>query len=205
MTAATLPVRWFADGAFAAAAAGDLPGGVRIVGVRGHAGRGAARLAIRAAVVADLRAWRGLAADLHIRVAGAPGEAPHVLLDGGTRVQRIWLAISHDGDVSVAAWRADGAVGIDVMAVTDVPDWQAVARDYLGPACADALAALPAASRPQAFARAWCAREARLKCLGRPLAEWGAAVDAQLAACPSWALDVPSGFVAALALLVPVS
>jgi 4'-phosphopantetheinyl transferase len=93
-----------------------------------------------------------------------------------------------------------GAVGIDVMQITDVPDWEAVARDYLGPACAAALARVPAPARAAAFARAWSEREARLKCLGRQLAEWRADDDAHLATCRCLALAVPDGYVGTLAL-----
>ncbi|WP_056435988.1 4'-phosphopantetheinyl transferase superfamily protein [Massilia sp. Root335] len=190
-----LPVRWWADGGFGEAPAGTGP--VHVVGVRSQPDRATARRTIRAAVLAALAQAGALPPD-RIRLCGVPGEAPYALLGDGRRVA---LSISHDGDLSVAAVRlGGGAVGIDLMRVTDVPDWQAVARDYLGPACAAALARMPAPARAAAFARAWSAREARLKCLGLALAEWRADDDARLAACACWPLAVPDGYVGSLAL-----
>ena len=191
---ASVPVRWWAGGVFV-----DTPfsGGVHVIGVRGQPDRATARRTIRTALAAALAQATGLPSE-RIVLCGAPGEAPYVLLDGSRRVS---LSISHDGDLSVAALRLDGgAVGIDVVRVTDVPDWQAVARDYLGPACAAALARVPAAARAAAFAHAWSEREGRLKCLGRQLAEWRADDDARLATCRCLALAVPDGYVGTLAL-----
>jgi 4'-phosphopantetheinyl transferase len=190
-----LPVRWWADGGYVDASVGAGP--AHVVGVRGQPDRATARRTIRAAVLAALAHASGLPLD-RIRLCGAAGEAPYALLGDG---RRIALSISHDGDLSVAALHlGGGAVGIDVMRVTDVPDWHAVARDYLGPACAAALARLPAPARAAAFARAWSAREARLKCRGLALAEWRAGEDARLADCACRPLAVPEGYVGSLAL-----
>ncbi|MFS2218237.1 4-phosphopantetheinyl transferase [Telluria sp. Tellsp104] len=185
-----LPVRWWDGGRFADAPA-SAPG-VHIVGVRGQTDRATARRTIRSALLAALAQASGLSPS-SIRLSGAPGEAPWALLDDGRRVA---LSISHDGDLSVAALRLDGgAVGIDVMQVTDVPDWQAVARDYLGPAAAATLAGVPA------FARAWSEREARLKCRGLALAEWGACDESLPAACTCRSLVLPDGYAGSVAVL----
>ena len=183
-----LPVRWWAGGGFADAPASASP--VQVVGVRGQPDRATARRTIRLALLAALAERSGLPASL-IQLCGAPGEAPYALLDG----RRIALSISHDGDLSVAALRLDGgAVGIDLMQVTDVPDWQAVARGYLGPACAAALARVPAPVRAATFARAWSEREARLKCLGLPLAEWRTGEESGLQVCHCLSLALPDGY-----------
>ena len=189
-----VPVRWWAGGAFSAPPPDTAA--VHVVGVRGMPDRATARRTIRTALLAALADALAQPA-ARIRLGGAPGEAPYALVDDGRRID---LAISHDGDVSVAALRVDGDVGIDVMRVADVPDWHAVARDYLGPACAAALAGVPAPARAAAFARAWSEREARLKCRGLALAEWRADLDVELAACRCLPLVVPDGYVATLAL-----
>jgi len=176
------------------------PGGVRVVGVRGQPDRETARLRIRAALAAALAAHCGIDAGA-IRLFSPEGVAPWAVaaLDGGER--RIALAISHDGDLSVAAFRDDGgAVGIDVSQVVPVPDWEPVARDYLGPAVAQALAALPASGRDAAFAHAWSEHEARLKCLGLQLDEWRAERQPALQACRCFPLALPDGYVGYLAL-----
>ncbi|MFS2024633.1 4-phosphopantetheinyl transferase [Massilia sp. CT11-137] len=160
--------------------------------MRGQPDRATARRTIRAALLAALAEASGLSSS-SIRLCGAPGVAPWALLDDG---RRFALSISHDGDLSVAALRLDGgAVGIDVMQVADVPDWQAVARDYLGPAAAATLAGVPA------FARAWSEREARLKCRGLALAEWGACDESLLAACACLSLVLPDGYMGTVAVL----
>ncbi|QJE01615.1 4'-phosphopantetheinyl transferase superfamily protein [Massilia forsythiae] len=202
-----------------AAAAPAVAPGALVIGVRGRdAGRNAARHAIRQALGAALARLTGLA-PARIVLRTLPGQAPHALLDpdgdGGRR--RVALSISHDGDLSLAAIRTtqaggnarggvgngagSGGVGIDLMRSAAIPDWRAVAHDYLGPDAARRLAGLPDAQRPMALARAWSEREARLKCLGLPLAEWDGAdarrIDAAIACLP---LDVPAPYCGALAL-----
>jgi len=184
-----LAVRWRVDGVFV-----DAPssGPAHVVGVRGQPDRATARRTIRAALVAALAQATGLPPE-RIVLCGASGEAPYALLDGARRLS---VSISHDGDLSVAAVRLDGgAVGIDVMQVTDVADWEAVARDYLGPACAAALARVPSSARAAAFARAWSEREARLKCRGLPLEEWRTEDAPLVLACPCLPLALPDGYV----------
>lgn len=190
-----LPVRWWDGGGFASAPVSASS--VQIVGVRGQPDRVTARRTIRSALLAALVEASGLASS-SIQLCGAPGFAPYALLDGG---RRIALSISHDGDLSVAAMQLDGAaVGIDLMQVTDLADWHAVSRDYLGPACAAALARVPAHARAAAFARAWSEREARLKCLGLPLAEWRAGDESDLQGCHCLPLALPDGYVGSAAV-----
>jgi 4'-phosphopantetheinyl transferase len=177
----------------------DISAGAVVVGIQGQGQREAARRTIREEVVSSLVALTGLAAE-RIHLHAAPGEAPYALLeDHGVR-RRAALSISHDGELSLAAIRFDGDVGIDVMRVVDFPDWQAVARDYLGPALAASLSALAPARRAAAFARAWSEREARLKCLGVQLGEWNTAGERRLAACSCTELALPDGYVGFLAL-----
>jgi 4'-phosphopantetheinyl transferase len=174
-------------------------GDVAVIGVRDQADRDLARAAIRQAIVAELAERHGLPLE-RIALHSPEGQVPWAHLDTPTGPRRAWLAISHDGDLSVAAISLHGAVGIDVTRINDIPDWEAVARDYLGPDTAAALAALPGDARAHAFARAWCEREARLKYLGRELVEWSAGGDAELAASRCLPLCLPDGYVGALTL-----
>ncbi|MFK3737002.1 4'-phosphopantetheinyl transferase family protein [Massilia sp. TN1-12] len=191
------PVRWWTvDGGFAPDTDWSA-GQIAVVGVAGQAGREAARAAIRAALHAAIVQACGVAAQaVVLHAPPGSGEAPYALV-GGTH--RAAAAISHDGGLSLAAFRFDGRVGIDVMQVVPVPDWRAVARDYLGPVVAEALAALTDGERDAAFARAWSEHEARLKCLGWPLREWIDGDEAALQACTCVPLSVPAGYVATLA------
>lgn len=105
-----------------------------------------------------------------VTVGSVAGSAPRLLLDGEPCAAGISLA--HDGRVSVAAFHAHGAVGVDVMQVKETADWFDVARDYLGPQALATLMATPPDERALAFALAWTRREAALKCLGLALSEW---------------------------------
>jgi 4'-phosphopantetheinyl transferase len=189
-----VPVRWWVNGVFVDA---PFSAPVHVVGVRGQPDRATARRTIRTALVVALAQATGLPSE-RIALCGGPGEAPYALLDGARRLS---VSISHDGDLSVAAVRPDGgAVGIDMMQVADIPDWEAVARDYLGPACAAALARVPASARATAFAHAWSEREARLKCGGLPLGEWRTEDASLVSTCSCLSLALPDGYVGSIAL-----
>lgn len=194
-----LRIRWFADGVLDAADPSSSDAPLTVLGVRGLPDRDTARRTIRVALVAALSAALGVQADA-IRLCGERGEAPYAMADLADGGERIHLAISHDGAMSVATWSRGAPVGIDVMAVGEFPDWRNVARDYLGPETAATLAALPASAHAEAFARAWSEREARLKAQGLPMNEWDAAAEASLAACACRALLLPEGYVGMVAL-----
>jgi 4'-phosphopantetheinyl transferase len=197
---AAIAVQWCDGGPVLPAATTQAPPpGVTVIGLHGQTERESARLAIRAALTGALAAQCGVAPDrvlLHPPSGSAPSAS--VELDGGPRP--VALAISHDGDLSVAAFCFAGAVGIDVSLVVPVPDWEAVARDYLGPAAVGTLAALPADARDAAFAQAWSEHEARLKSLGLQLEEWRAELAPLLAACTCLPLALPAGYAGYLAL-----
>jgi 4'-phosphopantetheinyl transferase len=172
---------------------------VIVIGIQDQPDRELARRAIREAIGAELLRLSGLPPErivLHT-LRGRPPWAELAFPDGP---RRAWIAISHDGALSVAAISLQGPVGIDVSCIADIPDWEPVARDYLGPAAAAALAALAPEVRPAAFARAWSEREARLKYLGRELVEWSPDGDRELSACACLPLALPEGYAGVLAL-----
>ncbi|WP_300752846.1 4'-phosphopantetheinyl transferase superfamily protein [Janthinobacterium sp.] len=139
-----------------------------------------ARARVRQAVREAAAQWRSIDIDT-ISVQSNPGQAPALQLPDRT----VGLSISHDEGLSLAAIHLHGKVGIDVMRVVAIPDWEIVARDYLGLQVTSQLAAMPAAERPLALAQAWTAREASLKCAGLQLAEWSdAIIDCRLQALP---------------------
>lgn len=179
-----------------------VPPGLALLGVRGQLDRELARLRVRAVLTTALAAHVGIDAG-RIALHSPQGVAPWavVALDAGD--QRVALSISHDGDISVAAYSFSGAVGIDVMSISPVPDWWAVARDYLGPVAASKLAARSDGERDAAFAHAWSDHEARLKCLGLQLAEWCEEREERvvaLQACRCLPLALPDGYVGYVAL-----
>lgn len=164
--------------------------GVLAIGIVPPPSRMEARARLRQAVREAAAQWQNLDVEA-IAVESTPGTAPRLLLAG----RPAGLSFSHDEGLSLAAIGLHGPVGIDVMRVQDIPDWEQVARDYLGPRVAQQLASLPDPERPCALAQAWTAREAALKCAGRQLAEW----DGVAPACRLQAVHLPAPYVATLA------
>lgn len=130
-----------------------------------------ARQRIRDSVREVLGKELGLAVEA-ISVVSEPGSAPRLLLGD---LPEPGFSISHEDGLSLAAVHWYGKVGVDLMRVQEVSDWQLVAQDYLGPDVTAQLLGMPEAQRPRSFAQAWCQLEARLKCHGQRLAEWASA------------------------------
>lgn len=114
------------------------------------------------------------------------------------------LSVSHAPGLSVAALGWGVAVGVDVMQLApdaaEMPDWQQVAQDYLGPIVTESLRQTAPAQRSAAFAQAWTHVEACLKCLNLPLTEWTPALAQQLASCRAMALALPEQAYGCLAI-----
>ena len=146
--------------------------GVVVIAIETKAGapRAQARAQIRAATKEVLSALLSLPADA-IAIQSTPGQPPRIVVTASD-ARRVGCSFAHEDGHSVAAINLRGAVGVDLMRVQDIPDWQAVAVDYLGPETAAILLATPAAGRPGAFAQAWVKNEAVLKCHGEQLSEW---------------------------------
>jgi 4'-phosphopantetheinyl transferase len=178
--------------------------GIEVVDVSRPAQNGddrtVARARIRAALREALAAVAGVPAE-KIMIQSEPGRAPAVSYSATSRGQPPGIAISHDGPLSLAAINLHGAIGIDLMRVQAIPDWREVACDFLGPEVAARLAASEPALRAEAFARAWTAHEAGLKCLGLQLTEWSPRLQERLSGLRCRPLELPSGFVGTVACL----
>jgi 4'-phosphopantetheinyl transferase len=134
-----------------------------------------------------------------IRVTAEPGCPPRVVLAHASayKAHSIECSISHETGLSLVALNLHGrGVGVDVMRVQDIGDWEVVARDYLGSAVAGQLAKADAASRAQLFAEAWTTREASLTSLGLPLAEW----TPRGLPCRLFKLELPTDLAGSLAI-----
>ncbi len=110
--------------------------------------RSIARLQLRAALQKILSTWDP-----------APG-APPVATSFSYCENSGWIAL-----------RYGGPVGVDATRFAPFAEMESVARLYLGPAAATAIAA-SSSSPARAFALAWTSLEARLKCHGRGVTEW---------------------------------
>jgi 4'-phosphopantetheinyl transferase len=171
----------------------------------GVGNRTCARAKIRLAVQQMLGALLGQSPG-RIILTSIPGHAPAIVIasDGAPRQGRsIGLSISHEAGLSLAAINLHGQIGVDLMRVpqaSGLDDWDdlmLLARDYLAPACAAALAGVAPELRREAFASAWTAHEASLKCRGLALAEWHPAP--LMAALRIATLDLPAPFIGSVA------
>jgi 4'-phosphopantetheinyl transferase len=184
-----------------ASALADLRGGLTVIGrpLPLSASRAEARATIRQALRETLAALVNQPV-VSVTLTSRPGQAIQLQVPGSAPG---FASISHMPGFSVAAISCgSGPVGVDVMAV-DVPllpGWALVARDYLGPHAAAALHRKALAEQATAFAQAWVAWEARLKCLGLGLVEWTPGLALRLSACDVQALALPPGLSGALAL-----
>jgi 4'-phosphopantetheinyl transferase len=169
-----------------------------VVGVRGNGHRPEARLAIRLALREALAALASVPVEA-VMIGSGPGRAPAIEFTAPARIAAPGISISHDGKLSLAAINLRGPVGVDLMTEQDIPDWRVVAADYLGPAEAARLAALPPPLRSVELARAWTRREARLKCLGLQLTEWSAHCPAEDNRIVSRSVALPPGYRGTLA------
>jgi 4'-phosphopantetheinyl transferase len=159
--------------------------------------RDTARTQVRGALREVLGLQLGCAPEA-VNLLSVPGQALRVELPGHT-ISAIGLSASHEAGFSVAAIRQGGPVGIDIMRIAPAFDWQAVARDYLGPQAWHRIASQPELDQPQAFACEWTRLEAGLKCLGIGLQEWCPALAKRLEGCRLMALDLPAGRCGAVA------
>lgn len=157
----------------------------------------------RARIRQALRAALAILLDLPpeaIELRSVPGQ-PLRIARPALPGQRIGLSVSHQPGLVLGAICLQGAVGIDLMQVEDhaEQDWQAVARDYLGPHACARIARHPPALRPQAFAQEWTRLEAGLKCHGQALTEWQPALERSMQRCRLSGLALPAGLVGSVA------
>ena len=133
-----------------------------------------------------------------IELTSQPGQALKLLHS----THHIGLSISHESGLSIAAINMHGKVGIDLMAIHSVPEqdeMHTLVTDYLGKQTAEYLSGLAGDRQKEAFARAWTNFEARLKCKEKALVEWSQSGEALLTGCSSCNLQVPDGYIAAIA------
>ncbi|MDI1300175.1 hypothetical protein [Methylotenera sp.] len=114
----------------------------------------------------------------------------------------IGLSISHEVGLSLVAINMYGAVGVDVMAISSVPEdaeLRTLAIEYFGVKAAELILSKPTREHKEAFAMAWTKFEAGLKVRGEALVEWSAARDEKLKSIPVCRLALGDGYIGAIA------
>lgn len=112
----------------------------------------------------------------HVHIDWSTGQAPRLLCPFACDPP-VSLGISRCGRQVALAIAPVVALGIDLVAVEPVPDWEAVAALYFGPHLTQSLAVLATPAQAMAFAHHWALLEAQLKCLGCGLLEWSVGRD----------------------------
>lgn len=160
-----------------------------------------ARLQARAALRSCLALELGCPEDA-LHISNQRNQAPQLWLHG-ERLSQPYCSISHAPGLALLAWHGAGAVGVDIQAVDSEASRQeltAVAQLFLSPDVAQSLTGIAQdALFFKAFANAWAAHEARLKCVGLGMVEWSAALDAQLKGLHCVALSPAEGYAGAIA------
>lgn len=131
-----------------------------------------ARLALRLALTQALAELlqRPLA---DIQIDNQRGQPPKIRLTGAATSNPLpQCSFAYSDTYALAAVNLHGPIGVDLAPVLEVPDWQAVTRDYLGTQVYTRIQAMPAAQRPRALAQAWCLLVAQFKCRAEALTEW---------------------------------
>jgi 4'-phosphopantetheinyl transferase len=86
------------------------------------------------------------------------------------RGEPLGISLSYGAGEAWIGLLRGGRIGVDVMRVELFAELHEVAQTYLDPSAAGAIRQAPDPAR--AFAAAWTAREAALKCAQRGLTEW---------------------------------
>jgi 4'-phosphopantetheinyl transferase len=145
-----------------------------------------------------LAAWSGVPAD-QLPLAESP-RGP--IWSGTLHGESLALSLSYtENEIWIALLRG-GRIGIDAMPLQSFPEIESVAQNFFPPSIA---AAIQQSKNPaHAFASAWTALEARVKCLGQDLTEWSPARDAALATCHDEVLSPSDNILLTLATASPV-
>lgn len=91
-------------------------------------------------------------------------------VDAGDGNQPIQFSVSHSADHMLVAVTRSDDVGVDLERMTRLADVERIAARFFARAEYDALLALPAAQRADAFFRAWVRKESVVKALGTGIA-----------------------------------
>jgi 4'-phosphopantetheinyl transferase len=147
-----------------------LPPAWRVVLVRvaTSAPRPLARQEVRAVLRRIIAAWSGATGEPIALIETPRGP----VWDGELAGHSLDLSLSYTNREAWIGLRRGGAIGVDAMTIAAIPEAEAVARLYLGPATWAAIQSAPDPVR--AFAQAWTALEARFKCVKQSLTEWPA-------------------------------
>ena len=148
-----------------------------LVRVATASSRCAARQLSRVVLREILGAWSGI--PIHDLPLTESPRGP--LWPGLLHGESLAISLSYtENEIWIALLRG-GRIGIDAMALQFFPEIESVAQNFFPPSAAVAMR--HSANPAHAFAAAWTALEASLKCVGQNLTEWSSSRDITLAPC----------------------
>lgn len=106
----------------------------------------------------------------HVPLHLEPGQAASVA--ASWQGLSLSISMSYAGGAALIGLCPGARIGLDLVDIVPMPDWDRVARLYLGPDAALRLAKMNRADSEKNFVLAWAEMEARSKCLGQGLQEW---------------------------------
>lgn len=142
------------------------PGRFVLICVRTGSSRAEARLKVRTVLRQVLASWSHPALD-DLPLKETPrGPA----WEGRLLGDALDVSLSYAASEAWIALSRGGLIGVDIMRLEPVPEAEAIAQTYFGPADRSALRQSTDPIRD--FALAWTQLEARCKCLKQGLTEW---------------------------------
>jgi 4'-phosphopantetheinyl transferase len=160
------------------------PGRFVLICVRTSGRRAEARNEVRAVLRRILAEWSRLSpAEIPLR------ETPcGPVWQSEPQEHRLDFSLSYTEDEAWIAVLCGGIIGIDIMRLEPVPEAEAIAQTYFGPAD---RAALQQSTDPiRDFALAWTQLEARCKCLKQGLTEWSESGATRVQGCSTESIIV---------------
>ncbi|MBP7622095.1 MAG: 4'-phosphopantetheinyl transferase superfamily protein [Gemmatimonadales bacterium] len=136
-----------------------------------------------------------------VRFAAGDHGKPALADDRGTRLE---FNLAHSGELALCVLAVGVRVGVDLEALREVPDAEAILRGSFAPLEVDDWLQVPAERRQEAFLRLWTCKEAWLKACGRGLslpidrsdirvsgdAAWFRSLDGSTAEAGRWCLQL---------------
>ncbi len=139
--------------------------------------RKAARQELRSVLRQVLAAWSSLSPEQIPLYETASGPVWRGQIGG----QSLNISLSYAEGAGCIGLILGGRIGVDIMRIQRIPEAEAVAREYLGPAAWVDIQRSP--DPALAFAGTWTGWEARLKCFKREIAEWSLPQEAEWKPC----------------------
>lgn len=114
----------------------------------------------------------------------------------------IGISFSHEPGLSICAIHMNGKVGIDLIAIKNIPSESEInilAKDYLGIQITKKISELSGNQKKTSFAKSWTSLEAKLKCQENCLVEWSPSIERYLSGLISHDVNLGPDYIGSIA------